>query len=54
MNDDTQTLIDAIHNLLEDANCVIDYERALILRETIAEIEAKAANGGELPAFWCY
>lgn len=54
MNDDTQTLIDAIRDLLADRNCEIDYERASILEQTIAEIEAKAANGGELPAFWCY
>ena len=54
MNEDTKTLIDAINNLLQDENCSLDYERALILRETVAEIEAKAANGGELPAFWCY
>lgn len=54
MNEDTQTLINAIHDLLEDDNCEIDYERALIIRHTIAEIEAKAANGGTLPDAWCY
>lgn len=54
MNEDAQTLIDAIYNLLDDADCVIDYERELILRATIAEIEAKTANGGKLPDFWCY
>jgi precorrin-6B methylase 1 len=54
LNEDTQTLIEAIRELLEDANCVIDYERQLILLQTIAEIEATALNGGTLPDTWCY
>ena len=54
LNEDTQTLINAIRELLEDANCVIDYERELILLQTIAEIEATALNGGTLPDTWCY
>jgi hypothetical protein len=54
LNEDTQTLIEAIRELLEDKNCVIDYERELILLQTIAEIEATALNGGTLPDTWCY
>lgn len=54
LNEDTQTLIEAIRELLEDKNCVIDYERQLILLQTIAEIEATALNGGTLPETWCY
>ena len=54
LNEDAQTLINAIRELLEDANCVIDYERKLILLHTIAEIEATALNGGTLPDTWCY
>ena len=54
VNEDAQTLINAIRELLEDENCVIDYERQLILLHTIAEIEATALNGGTLPATWCY
>ena len=54
VNEDAQVLINAIHNLLEDENCEIDYERKLILLHTIAEIEATAANGGTLPDTWCY
>jgi hypothetical protein len=54
LNEDTQTLIEAIRELLEDKNCVIDYERELILLQTIAEIEATALNGGALPDTWCY
>ncbi len=54
LNEDTQTLIEAIRELLEDKNCVIDYERQLILLQTIAEIEATALNGGTLPDTWCY
>ena len=54
LNEDTQTLIEAIRELLEDKNCVIDYERQLILMQTIAEIEATALNGGTLPDTWCY
>lgn len=54
VNEDAQTLINAIRELLEDKNCVIDYERALILQHTIAEIEATALNGGTLPDTWCY
>lgn len=54
LNEDTQTLIEAIRELLEDKNCVIDYERQLILLHTIAEIEATALNGGTLPDTWCY
>jgi hypothetical protein len=49
MNDDTQTLIEAIRDLLADPDCEIHYERALILQQTIAEIEATALNGGTLP-----
>ena len=44
MNDDTLTLIDAIRDLLDDANCEIDYERQVILLQTIAEIETRAKN----------
>ena len=54
LHQDTQTLIGAIHDLLEDENCEIDYERRLILLQTIAEIEATALNGGTLPDTWCY
>lgn len=54
LHDDAKTLINAIRELLEDENCVIDYERQLILMQTIAEIEATALNGGTLPATWCY
>ena len=54
LNEDTQTLINAIRELLKDKNCVIDYERQLILLQTIAEIEATALNGGTLPDTWCY
>lgn len=54
LNDDTCTLIEAIRNLLEDSNCVIDPEREIILLHTIAEIEATALNGGTLPDTWCY
>ena len=54
LHDDAKTLINAIRELLEDENCVIDYERQLILLQTIAEIEATALNGGTLPATWCY
>jgi len=54
LNEDAQTLINAIRELLEDANCTIDYERKLILLHTIAEIEATALNGGTLPDTWCY
>ena len=54
LNEDTQTLIEAIRELLEDKNCVVDYERELILLQTIAEIEATALNGGTLPDTWCY
>lgn len=54
LNDDTRTLIEAIRNLLEDSNCVIDAEREIILLHTIAEIEATALNGGTLPDTWCY
>ena len=54
LNQDAQTLINAIRELLEDANCVIDYERELILLQTVAEIEATALNGGTLPDTWCY
>jgi hypothetical protein len=54
MNEDTQCLIDSIMDLLNDSNCEIDYEREILLRQTIAEIEAKAANGGVLPNGWCY
>lgn len=54
LHDDTCTLIEAIRNLLEDSNCVIDYEREMILLHTIAEIEATALNGGKLPDTWCY
>jgi len=54
LNEDTKTLIEAIRELLEDKNCVIDYERQLILLQTIAEIEATALNEGTLPDTWCY
>ena len=54
LHDDAKTLINAIRELLEDENCVIDYERQIILLQTIAEIEATALNGGTLPATWCY
>jgi len=54
LNQDAQTLINAIRELLEDANCTIDYERQLILLQTVAEIEATALNGGTLPDTWCY
>jgi hypothetical protein len=54
LNQDAQTLIEAIRDLLEDQNCEIDYERKLILLHTIAEIEATALNGGSLPDTWCY
>jgi len=54
LNEDAQTLINAIRELLEDANCTIDYERQLILLQTVAEIEATALNGGTLPDTWCY
>jgi hypothetical protein len=49
LHEDAQTLIDAIRNLLEDSNCIIDPEREIILLHTIAEIEATALNGGTLP-----
>jgi hypothetical protein len=39
MSDDTKTLIDAIRNLLDDSNCEIDFERRIILEQTIADIE---------------
>ena len=52
LNEDTKTLIEAIRELLEDKNCVIDYERQLILLQTIAEIEATALNEGTLPDTW--
>ena len=54
VHQDAQTLISAIHDLLDDEYCKIDYERKLILLQTIAEIEATAANGGTLPDTWCY
>jgi hypothetical protein len=54
LHEDAQTLIEAIRDLLADRNCEIDYERASILQQTIAEIEATALNGGTLPDTWCY
>ena len=54
LHEDAQTLIEAIRDLLADPDCEIHYERALILQQTIAEIEATALNGGTLPNTWCY
>lgn len=41
MNEDTKALIEAINNLLRDENCTLDYERALLLRRAVADVEAK-------------